>query len=142
MCFTCDYNDESQDYLEISVATLKKLLRCFPGSFINSNLEFIAEPKKNQYILLEHCDELSLRCKILEYLSRSASFALFYKNERQNNIYRNQMRQNINDFLGTEFSEEDMGFIYEVLGNSVRHSLTKEFICSGYDMEVLHEKRG
>ena len=133
---------QTGDFLEIEVGTLKKLLSSFPHSFINQRLEFIAEPKKNQYFLLEHCDDTLVRCKVLEYLSRSASFALPYKTEKRNAEYQDNLRHCINNFLGTEFSREDMELIYIVLGNAVRHSLTVEFVQSGYDMMLLKESRG
>ena len=55
------------------------------------------------------------------------------KNER----FHNFMLNGINDFLGTDFTTEDMAIIYQKLGNRVRHSLTEEFVNSGYDMAIL-----
>lgn len=36
----------------------------------------------------------------------------------------------------------DIAIIYQKLGNRVRHSLTEEFINSGYDMAVLKGGEG
>ena len=47
------------------------------------------------------------------------------------------MLNGINGFLGTDFTEDDIAIIYQKLGNRVRHSLTEEFVNSGYDMTVL-----
>ena len=131
-----------EKYLQIEIATLKKLLRAFPKSFINHNLEFIAEPRTNQYLILENCDDFSIKCRVLETLSRAASFALPYKTTKRNETYNAEMRKCINAFLETEFTKEDMELIYEVLGNGVRHQLTVDFVESGYDMALLREIRG
>lgn len=48
----------------------------------------------------------------------------------------------INTYLGTDFSEDDMAIIYQMLGNRVRHSLTVKFVNSGYDMSVLMDGKG
>lgn len=50
------------------------LMKCFPGSFINHNGEFIAHRRANEYFNFATCaDELDVKCKVLEWLSRAAS---------------------------------------------------------------------
>lgn len=120
-----------------------KLTRAFPDSFINGGLEFIAHRFSNSYFRLEDCNtELDVKCKVLEWLSRSAYKAQPYSTEYRNKKFHGFMRDGINDFLGTRFSEEDMALIYQRLGNRVRHELTLRFIESGYDMAVLKEGDG
>lgn len=51
------------------------------------------------------------------------------------------MRNGINTFLETGFSEEQMGIIYEKLGNAINHKKTIQFIESGYDFAVLEKER-
>ena len=116
----------------------KKLAVAFPKSFINTALEFIAHKEANQYFRLEDCNsEFDVKCKVLEWLSRGAyktcPFYTNLKNERLHNF----MLNGINDFLGTDFTTKDIAIIYQKLGNRVRHSLTEEFVNSGYDMTVL-----
>lgn len=48
----------------------------------------------------------------------------------------------INAYLGTNFTEDDIAIIYQELGNRVRHTLTVEFVNSGYDMSVLMDGKG
>ena len=118
--------------------TTKKLSRAFPNSFINTSLEFIAHLKANEYFGLEDCEnELDVKCKVLEWLSRGAHKTCPFHTNLKNERFHNFMLNGINDFLGTDFTEEDMAIIYQKLGNRVRHSLTEEFINSGYDMRLL-----
>lgn len=116
----------------------KKLARAFPDSFINSSLEFIAHLKANEYFRIEDCEtELDVKCKVLEWLSRGAHKTCPFHTNLKNERFHNFMLNGINDFLGTDFTEEDMAIIYQKLGNCVRRTLTIEFINSGYDMAVL-----
>ena len=47
-----------------------------------------------------------------------------------------------NVYLGTEFTQEDMYWIYDKLGNAVNHELTLKFIASGYDLNLVYPKKG
>ena len=116
----------------------KKLARAFPNSFINTALEFIANKEANSYFRLEDCaDEFDVKCKVLEWLSRDAHKTCPFHTRLKNKRFHNFMLNGINDFLGTDFTEEDIAIIYQHLGNRVKHSLTEEFVKSGYDMSVL-----
>ena len=116
----------------------KKLARAFPNSFINTALEFIAHKEANEYFRLEDCNnEFDVKCKVLEWLSRGAHKTCPFHTNLKNERFHNFMLNGINDFLGTDFTEDDMAIIYQKLGNRVRHSLTEEFVNSGYDMAIL-----
>ena len=116
----------------------RKLARAFPDSFINTSLEFIAHPKANEYFRLEDCEnEFDVKCKVLEWLSRGAHKTCPFNTNLKNERFHNFMLNCINDFLGTDFTTEDMAIIYQKLGNRVRHSLTEEFVNSGYNMKIL-----
>ena len=116
----------------------KNLARAFPNSFINTALEFIAHKEANEYFRLEDCEnEFDVKCKVLEWLSRGAYKTCPFHTNLKNERFRNFMLNGINDFLGTDFTTEDMAIIYQKLGNRVRHSLTAEFVNSGYDMAIL-----
>lgn len=122
----------------MDIVEATKLLKCFPNSFINHNAEAILEPKKNIYICLADCtDKFDISMKLLEWCSRSASYAIPYRSDVRNKKYRNEIRYGINEYLGTDFSHEDMCLIYEKLGDGVNHGLCNMFICSGFDMNVL-----
>ena len=117
---------------------IKKLMNCFSGSLINQCGEFIAHIKANVYFNLSTCEtELDIKCKILEWFSRSTFKGCPYNSNRSNKQFHKFMLDGINKFLETEFTEEDMIRIYVSLGNAVNHSLTIKFIESGYDLSVL-----
>lgn len=116
----------------------KRLSVAFPKSFINCSLEFIAHRTANEYFRLEDCEtELDVQCKVLEWLSRGAYKTEPFLTKRQNEEFHAFMLDGINEFLETNFSEDDIAIIYQELGNRVRHSLTVEFVSSGFDMSVL-----
>ena len=78
---------------------IKRLLKAFPGSFINDNLEFIAEKKMNQYLCLEKCEsEYEIKCKMLEWFSRAAFKTQYYRSERSNDRLHRFMLDGINTF--------------------------------------------
>ena len=114
-----------------------KLVHSFPQSFINGALEFIAH-RTNEYFCLEDCEnELDVKCKVLEWLSRGAYKTEPYDSEYKNERFHEFMLNGINTFLGTTFSQDDMEIIYTYLGNRCNHPKTVKFIESGYDMAVL-----
>ena len=116
----------------------KKLLHSFHGSYINYNLEFIAHEEANEYFRLEDCEtELDVKCKVLEWLSRGAYKTCPFNSNIKNERFHNFMLNGINDFLGTDFTEDDIEIIYTYLGNRCNHERTIKFINSGYDMSVL-----
>ena len=116
----------------------RKLAKAFPNSFINTALEFIAHEEANEYFRLEDCEsEFDVKCKVLEWFSRGAHKTCPFHTNLKNERFHNFMLNGINDFLGTDFTTDDMAIIYQKLGNRVRHSLTEEFVNSGYDMAVL-----
>lgn len=51
------------------------------------------------------------------------------------------MLDGINDFLETDFTENDMEEIYQYLGNAINHKKTVGFIESEYDFKVLRGKK-
>ena len=119
-----------------------QLAKCFPRSFVNGCGEFIAHAKANQYFNLANCEtELDVKCKVLEWFSRGAYKSEPFDSDRQNQKLHEFMLSGINKFLGTQFTEDDMETIYTYLGNCCNHSLTVEFVNSGYDMAVIAERR-
>lgn len=116
----------------------KRLLAAFPKSFINGSLEFIAHRTANEYFRLEDCEtELDVQCKVLEWLSRGAHKTEPFSTARKNNEFHAFMLDGINEYLGTNLTEDDIAVVYQELGNRVCHNLTVEFVNSGFDMSVL-----
>ena len=127
------------------------LKNCFPRSFINECNEFIClysadKVLVNSYFRLDNVsNELELKCKVLEYLSRPAFKGFTYTGQnfrdRENGeeIYKYHL-QGINQFLGTHFTTEDIEIIYAELGNGINRELCIEFIEKGYDINILEDK--
>ncbi len=116
------------------------LLMSFPESFINERDEFIAHRRTNQYIILSNCETpLDVECKVLEWFSRPSCKTQPYSQEWRNRKFHKFMRNGVNTFLDTSFSEDDMFKIYDALGNCIRHQKTIDFIESGYDFKVLEK---
>ena len=119
------------------------LLGCFPYSKINSNGEFIAHSNiGNAYFSVVGVKESDIKEKVIEWFSRDAYKTVCFRNvgigRQKNNEYHKYISDGINEYLGTDFKENDFEVIYTRLGNSVNHDLTKTFIESGYDLSVLY----
>lgn len=124
----------------ISWDIVTELMDCFPNSVINHNAEFIAHIKSNTYFALKDCEnETDVKCKVLEWLSRPAYKTEPYNSKRSNDKFRRFMLGGVNQFLETNFTEEDMEQIYTYLGNRCNHAKTLKFIESGYDMSLLKD---
>ena len=122
---------------------LLRLMRCFHGSFVNEHGEFIAHRYSNTYFRLDNCEsELDVKCKVLEWLSRSASKGQPYATDKKNLVFQGFMQEGINRYLGTEFDSEEFDEIYTYLGNACNHAKTLRFIESGYDLRILPNKEG
>lgn len=117
-----------------------KLMHCFPNSMITDNEEFIAHTRSNTYFILKDCEnETDVKCKVLEWLSRPAFKTNPYNTKRSNDKFHKFMLNGVNQFLETDFSEEDMEQIYIYLGNACNHTKTLKFIESGCDISVLED---
>jgi hypothetical protein len=85
-------------------------------------------------------NELDLKCKLLEWCSRSACKDMPYHQQWRNDKYNLDNKNRVNQLLGTNFNEEQMLIIYCKIGNKVNHELTIKFINSNYDMNILKGK--
>lgn len=120
---------------------IQRTMNCFTGSFINHLGELIVHRESNTYFNLMNCKpEFDIKCKMLEWLSRDSYKTCPYGSDRKNKKFHNFIRNGVNEFLGTDFSEEDMDLIYIYLGNVINHDKTVRFIKSGYDMGILEDK--
>ena len=105
----------------------------FWDSFINGLYEYIIWPKHNIYFRLEDVQSmLDLKCKVLNWCSRSCIKGIPDRDQAR-------MRDFINEFLQTNFDYDDFETIYVVLGNGIKNDLTKKFVESGYNLELLFE---
>lgn len=111
----------------------RRFTTAFPMFYLNHNLEVIVHPRRNSYFRIEDVkNEMDLKAKILEWLSREACKGGTKKTQTYH-------LDGINYFLGTAFSQEDMEEIYTYIGNCVNHAKTLQFIESGYDMSIIKE---
>lgn len=118
-----------------------KLMICFPNSVINHNGEFIAHIKSNTYFILKNCNsEMDVKCKVLEWLSRPAYKTEPFNSKRSNDEFHRFILKGVNQFLDTDFKEDDMEMIYTYIGNACNHKKTIMFIESNYDKSVLKMK--
>lgn len=116
----------------------KRLMDCFPGSFINHNGEFIAYKAGEAYFNLFNCkDGLEIKCKVLEWLSRPAYKTAPFVSDRANRKMWATVLGGINKYLGTSFSADDIEDVYTYLGNCCNRARTVRFIQSGYDLKAL-----
>ena len=81
-------------------------------------------------------------CKLLEWCSRPIAKGEPYRQEKRNKEWKESLLSGYNEYLGTEFTQEDMYWIYDKLGNAVNHELTLKFIASGYDLNLVYPKKG
>lgn len=103
-----------------------------PKCFINHNNELIVEPKNNIYFILEDIEtELELKCKVLAWLSRPSCKGV-------SKYWQKRIRAIVNEFLGTEFTFDEMEKIYTYLGNDCNREKAIKFIESNYDLNTLN----
>lgn len=120
------------------LGVVQKLKDCFAGSYVNSDGEFIAHERANEYFILRNCEtELDVKCKVLEWFSSGAYKREPYRTKKKNDEFHAFMLNGINQFLGTEFTADDIKEIYTYLGNACNHEKTIQFIESDYDMSIL-----
>ena len=110
---------------------VERALKVFPKSFVYKNNEIILEPKNNVYFRLEDVKtELDFKCKMLAWVSRPIGKSL-------NKYWSPKVLKNFNEFMGTQFTKNEMLQIYDRLGNDVNRKLTIRFIESNYDLSLL-----
>ena len=120
-----------------------RLLADFAGSYFNERDEFIAHEYSNTYFIFSNCETLEdVNCKVIEWFSRQASKGIPYSQEWRNVKFRKFMLDGINQFLHTNFTQDEMIDIYSYLGNSCNHESTLDFVRSGYDMNIIKELGG
>lgn len=117
------------------------LMECFPGSYINRFGEIILSEKGNVYFTAKNCtDKEDIICKLLEWCSRPMAKGEPYSSHKRNNEWREQLISSLNRYLGTNFDQEDMYWIYDQLGNAVNHKLTLRFIRSDFNMAIIYQE--
>lgn len=117
---------------------INKLIDAFDG-YINSKNEVILNHKSNLFISLNDIDsELKLKAKVLSECSRDAFISEPFETDKFNEMYHIDIRYNINQYLDTNFDANDFELIYNAFGNGANKKACYEFICNGYDMEIIN----
>lgn len=117
---------------------IQETMKHFKNSYINNNLEVILLPKTNGYFAIKNCkNEIDINCKILENISRDCFKTQHYSRLKYNKNMWNENLMALNNALKTDFSQQDIELIYNKLGNGINHELTKKFVESNFDIEVL-----
>lgn len=120
------------------VLELKKILNCFPGSYINRNLEVILIPKTNTYFSLVGCStNRDIVAKVLMWCTRDISKTRPYEYHKRNIRFYVENRERLEKYLGKKINVD---VIYHKLGNGINKGLTYQFIDSGFDMDLLYEE--
>lgn len=99
-----------------------KIQRAFPRAYVNMNKELILVPRSNTYVSISRCctpDEF--KAAIIENCSRLAS-------KGYSKPLRKEHLEGINKLLDTNFTQEDMEYIYTYLGNGIRRELCMKFV--------------
>lgn len=117
------------------------VMKHFPKSYINSCGELILSDKGNVYFVAINCETREdIICKLLEWCSRPLTKGEPYKTLTRNIEWRKSLIRRYNNYLKTNFTLDDMYWIYDKLGNAVNHELTLKFIHSGYDISLVRLK--
>jgi len=117
------------------------VMKCFPDSFLNPFGELILSVRGNVYFTAKECaTKQDIVCKLLEWCSRPIAKGQPYQSEKRNKEWRESLLIGYNEYLQTNFTQEDMYWVYDRLGNAVNHELTLKFIDSGFDLSLLLSK--
>lgn len=118
--------------------SVQKALKYLNGSFINHNNEIILIPKFNVYTLLDDVEtDDDFKVKMCEWFSRDCCCALRYSQKKRLDRYYQENTEAFNFICGTNFTVEQMEYIYTYLGGGIKHDLTKKFVESGFDLSVI-----
>lgn len=120
------------------VLELNKLLKFFPDSYINHNLEVILIPKTNTYFSLIGCStKRDIIAKVLMWCTRDIAKARPYQQQKRNIDFYVDNRDRLEKYLGADVNVD---VIYHCLGNGINKELTHRFIESGFDMNLLYKE--
>ena len=118
--------------------SVQKALKHLNGSFINHNNEIILIPKFNVYTLLDDVEtDDDFKVKMCEWFSRDCCCALRYSYKKRLDRYYQENTDAFNFICGTNFTVEQMEYIYTYLGNGIKHELAKKFVKGDFDLSII-----
>lgn len=118
------------------------VMKHFDGSYINKRGELILSDRGNVYFTATNCkSKEDVICKLLEWCSRPIAKGQPYYKLKRNIEWRESLLYGYNNYLGTNFTLDDMYWIYDRLGNAVNHELTLYFIHRDFDLSLVRPKK-
>lgn len=118
------------------------VMKHFTGSYINQCGELILSDRGNVFFTATKCkNKEDVIVELLEWCSRPIAKKQPYSTHKRNIEWRGSLLCGYNNYLGTNFTQEDMYWIYEKLGNAINRGLTLEFIHSNYDLSLVRPKK-
>lgn len=119
-----------------------KVMEHFDKSYINRCGELIISDRGNVYFTAKNCKtKEDVICKLLEWCSRPIAKGTPYSTRKRNDEWRKSLLCGYNNYLCTNFTLDDMYWIYDKLGNAVNHELTLKFIHSNFDLSLVRPKK-
>lgn len=109
------------------------IMKSFPGSYLNCHGDLIVHEKGNQWFNFMSCKTIEdVQWKVLAFLSRGAYKSIPFKSQKRNEQMHRAMLDGINNFLMTNFDEDDIARIYIAFGNGCNEQECREFIRRGF----------
>lgn len=120
--------------------SVSKAMDVLHGSFINHENEIILIPKFNVYTILDDVEtDEDFYVKLCEWFSRDCCCALRYSQRKRLERYYQDNTTAFNYICGTNFTVEQMNFIYTYLGNAIKHELAQQFVRSGFNLTIIEQ---
>jgi hypothetical protein len=124
-----------QKPINLESEELKRLMSCFPKSFINGDNELILVHRTNLFLNLNtiYSDE-DLKYRVISACSRSCV------SEKSQSAYWARVTRNaVNMYLGTAFEEGDFRLLYSEFGNRCNEEEARQFIEDGMDITQFEQ---
>ena len=122
--------------IKSSLTRAEKLMKIWRKSFINNNFELVLETRRNIYIILDMYSTVKeIKMNMLAWKSRPCI-------KGDDDKYLDDFREKFNKYFEKNWTEEQIGLIYQRFGNGVNPKLCEKFVDSNYDfslLEVLNE---
>lgn len=121
---------------------IQKMLEVFPRSSYKEEKRLFKIKKNNHteiaVIYINKKDTLKIiKARLIERLVPVIVNYNGYSAKWRNDDVKEEIKQGLNNFLGTNFTYEDFRLINQSLGNGINRRLTIKFVCSDCDLNIL-----
>lgn len=115
-----------------------RLFKSFPNGYINFRWEFVVGANEDVSIPLEHISDKWDSAKLLlMFASSEACDGRPYWDFIRNSLYRQRLRDGINEFCRTRFSRRDFQLIALAIGDCHNMALAEKFVKNGCKLSIL-----